>query len=1121
MPPSDSIITHRFAHRFITTTQDGIEDTMAKFRDCGFPTTILPHITLCLGQQIVTCVFKDDAAWTSVILSLPKDYSLVTNMMIRYATIKDATSFYRITLILRHIHANQILAYFSSVVDTHCFLGRISPKNQHYFTLFTLSLWSWTVLVKDFRTIHTVFTSNRSSSVSFTVLHDLCTTSDPTIFAAQLDASELRKTPGGLPSATSLGLGQTALLKETLAPDHLAKLRGKGSGVRSIRGGGGKSDLSEVSYIKMIHLSRWNDSVTSQLSLKTLSIKDLIAPKSLCVHQARSVGARSIGGLLKNEDVCSAVMTQKPILQYRPKQNHVFMCVRKCGSVEIHIAIFGSGLTVRVRTPSNSHEERSFSSNTTWTTSASRFDNITEADTRPHQTLNDGTRLLTFWLSMSTPLQTFPPRNRCAWHGLIALDILLHPIPMVLYYSKSYSAFDSFQSNAEGAYLKKRSPLPSRDIVYPQPASEQIPGEKPETHTPTGHVRLFLHPNGFCRTFLQGDGSIKMYAESFLIKRFIQGFGIAALQTATQPLAQVNCARLLGNMRSSGGIQDEHALVPISLALTQSCMPSERHADHLSHELRCCNHPWVRPYVIDLLFVFVPLTFLKLLAIVQPSSLLLLGGNQNAPGVNLGSIVTKGRPLRHASSAELNLQNLRSGKPSRLQREHLNQLKGENGVCHSHATDSSPTSSQVDSGINSIISQYRQNTLPVLWDDIKTAKTEVERTDIIIEVLPQVTALQLRWILSKWEYDTPLSAQTTPAVSTALQALGHTEEFGRFSNTIKLASWHNSLPPRNMDLPIEDRQNTIQTLFNISVKQKHTLGYLCGLAGIGKTTMLPILRARMQALAKEELDEEFKESICDSVYITISLGNGEEFDNLIASTMFIRFSQGCSWATHNNGTLSARSFGTVEVYKCIGTTIKKPSGWRAVFIMVDDCQFINTTQQHLRSFAHIICWLMTERISKEDPTTITAHFKTYIVPIFAGTLLPEQVQFFATISNFTTEDIQLLLTTLWESVTSSRPSTTTLHFRTQRLSPNSPNLSFYSSQQGVNSPRPMDSGTPHHPSLPLSTCAQMSRRIAIVPQFTYISFATFFSGLPTGLQSPKISVGQQWLSSPYRGQTDI
>ncbi|PRP73994.1 hypothetical protein PROFUN_16347 [Planoprotostelium fungivorum] len=29
-----------------------------------------------------------------------------------------------------------------------------------------------------------------------------------------------------------------------------------------------------------------------------------------------------------------------------------------------------------------------------------------------------------------------------------------------------------------------------------------------------------------------------------------------------------------------------------------------------------------------------------------------------------------------------------------------------------------------------------------------------------------------------------------------------------------------------------------------------------------------------------------------------------------------------------------------------------------------------------------------------------------------------------------------------------------------------------------------------------------------------ISFATFFSGLPTGLQSSKLSVGQQWLSSP-------
>ncbi|PRP76559.1 hypothetical protein PROFUN_14737 [Planoprotostelium fungivorum] len=48
------------------------------------------------------------------------------------------------------------------------------------------------------------------------------------------------------------------------------------------------------------------------------------------------------------------------------------------------------------------------------------------------------------------------------------------------------------------------------------------------------------------------------------------------------------------------------------------------------------------------------------------------------------------------------------------------------------------------------------------------------------------------------------------------------------------------------------------------------------------------------------------------------------------------------------------------------------------------------------------------------------------------------------------------------------------------LSPNSPNLSFYSAQQGVNSPPLVDSGTPHLPSLPLSTCAQMPRRIAIV-----------------------------------------
>ncbi|PRP74534.1 hypothetical protein PROFUN_15666 [Planoprotostelium fungivorum] len=65
-------------------------------------------------------------------------------------------------------------------------------------------------------------------------------------------------------------------------------------------------------------------------------------------------------------------------------------------------------------------------------------------------------------------------------------------------------------------------------------------------------------------------------------------------------------------------------------------------------------------------------------------------------------------------------RNLRSGKPSRLQQEHLNQLKGKNGVCHSHATDSSLILSQVDSGINSIISTVETNhPLPLAdnrWD---------------------------------------------------------------------------------------------------------------------------------------------------------------------------------------------------------------------------------------------------------------------------------------------------------------------------------------------------------------------------------------------------------------------
>ncbi|PRP75564.1 hypothetical protein PROFUN_15675 [Planoprotostelium fungivorum] len=56
--------------------------------------------------------------------------------------------------------------------------------------------------------------------------------------------------------------------------------------------------------------------------------------------------------------------------------------------------------------------------------------------------------------------------------------------------------------------------------------------------------------------------------------------------------------------------------------------------------------------------------------------------------------------------------------------------------------------------------QAFKNALTQPWDKIKTADTKAERTDIIKEVLPQVTALDLRSILSDWESDTPLPAQT-------------------------------------------------------------------------------------------------------------------------------------------------------------------------------------------------------------------------------------------------------------------------------------------------------------------------------------------------------------------------
>lgn len=67
-----------------------------------------------------------------------------------------------------------------------------------------------------------------------------------------------------------------------------------------------------------------------------------------------------------------------------------------------------------------------------------------------------------------------------------------------------------------------------------------------------------------------------------------------------------------------------------------------------------------------------------------------------------------------------------------------------------------------------------------------------------------------------------------------------------------------------MDLPIENRSNTMRALYKIAydnwrnrfemTKQKHTLGYLCGLAGIGKSTILSVLKQTMMTMAKQVID---------------------------------------------------------------------------------------------------------------------------------------------------------------------------------------------------------------------------------------------------------------------------
>ncbi|PRP76567.1 hypothetical protein PROFUN_14745 [Planoprotostelium fungivorum] len=113
-------------------------------------------------------------------------------------------------------------------------------------------------------------------------------------------------------------------------------------------------------------------------------------------------------------------------------------------------------------------------------------------------------------------------------------------------------------------------------------------------------------------------------------------------------------------------------------------------------------------------------------------------------------------------------------------------------------------------------------------------------------------------------------------------------------------------------------------------KQRHKMGYLLGLSGIGKSTMLSVIKEQLIIAVSQDQKYAYDSSFLNSlknaveVYIDLSNGsgpNGDDMSIVFASRLFVSLSEGSSWGRRRTP-IPASKFTPRVVWELLGKAIQ-------------------------------------------------------------------------------------------------------------------------------------------------------------------------------------------------------
>ncbi|PRP76564.1 hypothetical protein PROFUN_14742 [Planoprotostelium fungivorum] len=277
------------------------------------------------------------------------------------------------------------------------------------------------------------------------------------------------------------------------------------------------------------------------------------------------------------------------------------------------------------------------------------------------------------------------------------------------------------------------------------------------------------------------------------------------------------------------------------------------------------------------------------------------------------------------------------------------------------------------------------------WDDVKMANTEEKREEIVREALSDVNNTKLQAILTNWGRDTAIPAQITPTVA-------REESLYRIYQ-VALHNW-------------ETRE---RALHNYS-----QLGYLCGQSGIGKTTLLEFTQSYCTETVekKNESKAGFLGSLRGTISVYIDLSNGdaklagEQWSDITPSRIYSQVVENRKWCDRENR-ISSEACTLRKIFTLLGKSVeRRPEDWIAMFVLIDECQWVTQKPEELRSLVRA---LTTATTTNDGSTPVAVEQRIYVIPL-AGTVPVSQISTFSTISGFKAKPIAVNMFTAEQAV---------------------------------------------------------------------------------------------------------